>query len=276
MSPSKELEGEGDTTQWPTGDGQLDEAPVLEVTRVSASPVRTSKRRIKTKVVTRHSPTKASSDPFPTSDAPVPCKRKVVKKKLEDRSTGTEVIQTTDFGCNANLGGIDVAFQQEVWHRVKCRFDSSMSYSSQNLDEFRSGWSNGLALCALLHDCCSSWIDFHNLTPSKGADNIRKALTVSAQKLSVPKPASGVDVVSDPKSLAVYMSLLLLAIQEWEGGEQFRAIKKLNARLVDEISRYRRQRSADRKKVHPTRAPRGSHFSANTFDSGDETDDSVE
>ena len=246
--------------------------------RVPSSPTRTSKRRIKTKVVTRHSPVKSTSDSFPGADTTQPekAKRRVVKKKLEDRGTGMPTISTADFSSNANLGGIDSTFQQEMWLRVKRRFDSGTSYSSQNLDEFRSGWSNGLALCSLLHDCSSSWIDFHNLSPSKGVENIRKALTVSAQRLGIPKPATGVDVISDPRTLAAYLSLLLLAIQEWEGGEQFRAVKKLNARLVDEISRYRSQRANDRKKVFPTRASRGSHFSANTFDSADDTDDSME
>ncbi|KAJ9443693.1 Dynein light chain 1, partial [Diplonema papillatum] len=244
-SDSGAQDAEHDESEWPVASGSPPATILLEPETNQPKSVKIVKRRVKSGKSGKNDDNKSGS--CDGLQSPVrKGKSGLSKRRVEtiDRGVETHRVKKAGVACQATLGaaaGND--FQTEIFQRVQKRIEAPQ-YRAAHGTALKS-WSNGLTLCALLHCCNRSWIDFHNLAPAKSSANVKKAVDVAYAKLGVPKPALGCDFVQDLPQLAAYTALLLIAIQEWEG-EQYRKSKQLNERLIAEVERYRVQRQKDK------------------------------
>eukprot|EP01103_Thecamoeba_quadrilineata_P017395 TRINITY_DN6155_c0_g1_i1.p1 TRINITY_DN6155_c0_g1~~TRINITY_DN6155_c0_g1_i1.p1 ORF type:complete len:205 (+),score=46.41 TRINITY_DN6155_c0_g1_i1:32-646(+) len=83
-------------------------------------------------------------------------------------------------------------------------------YKSQvNITNFSSGWSDGLALCALIHSHRPDLIDYESLKPENKLQNVTLALD-TAEKLGIDRLLDAEDIANmskmDSLSMITYLS----------------------------------------------------------------------
>jgi len=82
-------------------------------------------------------------------------------------------------------------------------------YKSVDVVDFTNSFSDGLALCALIHSFDPDLINFHNLNSMRRNDNIRQALTICSKNFQIPIyfDTSDFDEL-DESSMIIYLSFL--------------------------------------------------------------------
>eukprot|EP01063_Lacrimia_lanifica_P015906 TRINITY_DN2255_c0_g1_i1.p1 TRINITY_DN2255_c0_g1~~TRINITY_DN2255_c0_g1_i1.p1 ORF type:complete len:730 (+),score=308.80 TRINITY_DN2255_c0_g1_i1:99-2288(+) len=180
-----------------------------------------------------------------------PTKRGAFSVTTAASGTQTAAVKTEskEAACSFT-GALEAILQEQLVEKVLARL-SSPQYKTARLkpSESLKTWLNGVVLCALLHDCNNRWVDYHNLTPSRQADNLATAIDVAEEKLSVPPPPDGAaSIAADLAAHLLYTSMVLMAMQEYELRESSKT-KHLGQRLLAEVQLYRSQRARDRAKI---------------------------
>eukprot|EP00754_Rhynchopus_humris_P018545 Rhum_TRINITY_DN14605_c4_g2::Rhum_TRINITY_DN14605_c4_g2_i1::g.103727::m.103727 len=234
-------------------------SPSRDVTATIADGEKKTKKAKKTKVVVKKQVSKgqaaaaasaASADGAPLS----PRAKQPAQTAPQACSVAHAGVNTDSSGgagahapASAQDAGALTFFVDSIWQRAQQRLGVVEDKAAFE------GWEDGMSLSALLHGCSTSFVDYHNLNPKKGSDNVQKVLDVADARLGVPKPDTGARFVESKQTTAAYVSVLLIAIQGWEADHSAKA-KLTQQRLVDEVHRYRAQRARDRNRIRQLEA----------------------
>ena len=217
-----------------------------------------TKKAKKTKVVVKKQVSKgqaaAAASATAADGAPLSPRAKQPAQPLQSCSVVHAGVNTDSSGgvdaqasASPQDAGALTFFVGSIWKRAQQRLGAVEDKAAFE------GWEDGMSLSALLHGCSTSFVDYHNLNPKKGSDNVQKVLDVAEARLGVPKPDAGTRFVESRQTTAAYVSVLLIAIQGWEADHSAKA-KLTQQRLVDEVLRYRAQRSRDRNRIRQLEA----------------------